>query len=487
MRGWIPERVTLCFLKALSLMVLGGVLFQCGVPDGDVEGAPGRTGLKVSPSNLVIICLDTVRKDVFSRPDTGGPEDVLTPWVQRALRMEQAQSAAPWTVPSVASLLTGLYPNQHGAGRFSQTPANLSQEVPSGIKSPVQTLTQRFADRGFETVGFIAHPWFTLDYGLDRGFSDIQLRKSSEKLVKMGMEWIDERSSTDSAESTPFFLYFHFMEAHERHRRPVVELASMVAGESDEWVESRVNLAPAAICNPRESLTCQQWLAYGVAVEDLRTQVAEVLEGLKSRGLLQKTLVVLYSDHGEEFMDHQAAEQAAEQDPRGFYGVGHGQSLFQELLHVPLLVWHPSLEGVRISDPVSLIDMVPSLEQWFALEPIDSEHRPLGLAIGSMLEGGEVRERQLFSSGIAYGPERASVLDGNWKKISEPGGRSALLFDLHRDSHEHRPLPESKRPDLVSLLERYFVFGEAVPQRVAVDISPEKLKELQALGYLEGQ
>ena len=94
---------------------------------------------------------------------------------------------------------------------------------------------------------------------------------------------------------------------------------------------------------------------------------------------------------------------------------------------------------------------------------------------------------RLFSSGIAYGIERASVVEGQWKKIVPAGEGEALLFDLREDSGERYPLKGSTAPHLGDLLERYIAFGEGVSRAKPVNISPEKLKELQALGYLEGQ
>lgn len=448
------------------------------------------TGSK-APRNLVMICLDTVRKDVFSLADRDGPEDSLKPWVQRALRVEKAQSAAPWTVPSVASIFTGLYPNQHGAGRFSELPANLNQEVPSGIAPSVPTLTEQLAEEGFETIGFTAHPWFTLDYGLDRGFSALHLRQSAEELVRLGVEWIDGRDakgSESAAEgSSPFFLYLHFMEAHERHRRPEAELNKVLASRSESWLNAMVSMAPGGICDSKEQLSCRQWLAYGTAISDLRSQVANLLSALESRGLLEESVVVLYSDHGEEFMDHREEGRKTGGDPRSLYGTGHGQSLYQELLHVPLLVWYPQWPGGVLEKPVSLIDVMPSLQEWFGLASTSGDSRPPGVAFATESTPGLGEGRPIFSSGIAYGVERASVVEGKWKRIVQAKGGESLLFDLQKDSGERQPLKESTNSHLGDLLERYIAFGEGVSRAKPVDIPPEKLKELQALGYLEGQ
>ena len=86
-----------------------------------------------------MVCLDTVRFDTFWLPETAGAADNLGPWLDEALVLANTQAPSPWTVPSVASVLTGLYPNQHGAGRFEAEVANLNEEVPSGLADAQKT------------------------------------------------------------------------------------------------------------------------------------------------------------------------------------------------------------------------------------------------------------------------------------------------------------------------------------------------------------
>ena len=152
------------------------------------------------------------------------------------------------------------------------------------------------------------------------GFSALHLRQSAGELVRLGLEWLDTRVSTGSEavteDSSPFFLYLHFMEAHERHRRPEAELDEILASRSEPWLSAMVSMAPGGVCDRRDQLSCRQWLAYGTAVVDLRSQVASLLAALESRGLLDESVVVLYSDHGEEFMDHYDEGRRVGGDPR---------------------------------------------------------------------------------------------------------------------------------------------------------------------------
>ena len=117
--------------------------------------------------------------------------------------------------------------------------------------------------------------------------------------------------------------------------------------------------------------------------------------------------MILYSDHGEEFNDHAGVERALGGDPRDLYGLGHGQSLYQEQLHVPVWIWHPRLESRDARGPVSLLDLMPTALEWLG---VDAPSELDGRSLAPWLEGrGPAPETQrlLFATRIAYGPEQA--------------------------------------------------------------------------------
>ncbi len=181
------------------------------------------------PMNLVLVCLDTVRFDAFWLPETAGAGDELEPWVKDALVLASTQSPSPWTVPSVASALTGLYPNQHGAGRFESEVANLGEEIPSGVAETLETLPEILSAHGYQTAAFVAHPWFKAGYGLERGFESLKLIKRRQQVSAAAFDWLERRQASriadgdagvarSTAASKPFLLYLHFMEAHGARR-----------------------------------------------------------------------------------------------------------------------------------------------------------------------------------------------------------------------------------------------------------------------------
>jgi choline-sulfatase len=222
-----------------------------------------------------------------------------------------------------------------------------------------------------------------------------------------------------------------------------------------------------------------QYLAYTAAVALLRDAVTRLLEMLETRGLLAETIVVLFSDHGEEFLDHVDAETSRALDPRGTYGLGHGHSLYQEQLHVPLIIWHPALAGGTSDVPASLVDIAPTLLDWLGLKPQRSDGRSLRRALdGNSFDP----ERPLFASGVAFGPRRGAVLRGRHKLISAGGLAPDLWFDLAQDPSEGSPLARVDA-DLASLLAAYR--GDENPAGAPAEIDADDLAELQALGYLQ--
>jgi arylsulfatase A-like enzyme len=457
-------------LAALLLLL---VPVAC-VPEPDVE----VTGVR----NLLIVCFDTVRFDSFRAAIPNDPRDPRGKWTPNALRFGNALAPAPWTVPSVASVLTGRDPLNHGAGVFKSPVANLDNEVPSGISPDVPTLAELLGDRGYETVAFVAHPWFESGYGLERGFQSLTLEKERQHLGAKAQKWLSWRTSRE--DPPPFFMYLHLMDSHRhlswtfeqrrRRERFLLQRSADLAAAG----------APGGICDDRKAESCGQYLAYVRSIAEQLEALARVFEVLEESGQLEQTAVVLYSDHGEEFGDHAQVRQARGADPRGIYGLGHGQSLYQELLHVPLWMWHPDHEGRELLGPVSLLDVMPTALDWLGIQieqPLDG--RSLAPWVAGAAAPPEIA-RPLFATRIAYGPEQISLLRLPWKRIVQPGGGE--LFFLPEDPHETAPRED---PTVAAELDAQidaWLAREAATPAPPPQLTREQIERLQSLGYLEG-
>jgi len=428
-------------------------------------------------SNLVVICIDTVRYDSFM---SSGDEDALAPWVERAQVYDQATASGPWTIPSVASVLTGLHPVQHTAGRFPGEVANLATLPPSPLPEEFVTLPERLGAAGFRTGAFVSHPFFHAELGLDQGFEVVAARKAWRRDLERFLEWKGELEPTER-----FFGYLHFMEAHDWHLASRDALTERLAGLDPEARELVRSKADPANCQQADGIRCLRSQVYLAAVLEMRRAVATVLQELENGGLLDSTVVLLYADHGEEFWEHEAVQREAALDPRGFYGFGHGQSLFQELLHVPLLAWVPGAAGTRHAALVSLTDVYPSALAWLGLEAEPAAASGRVLPTGRRAKARA--DRVIYASGIAYGPDRIAARSAELKSIFAPHTDVFEYYDLAADPGEHAPL--QARTDLTMLFDT--LVGDYLEQAENVAVTAgrftnDQIQQLKAIGYLQG-
>ena len=453
------------------LLTLGFVLASC---------APS---IPPAPRNLVVICIDTVRFDSFFHNSIS---DEFGPWINRAQVYENAQAPSPWTIPSVASLFTGQYPIEHGAGRFEQEVANLDTHLPSPLHDDALTLAEILESHYFRTGAFVSHPFFQADLGLKQGFQVVHNRRGWWRDVDGFWKWADRIEAPHR-----FFGYLHFMEAHHRHTRNRKEMSGTLEAYDARTRQDLLVRAQPDACKDSDSQRCLQNMVYNASVLDLRKAIATVLDKLVERELINETIVVLYSDHGEEFWDHESQQAPLKEDPRGTFGFGHGQSLYQELLQVPLLIWHPGIKGKRRQELVSLVDVLPSLVAWLELENADIEVSgkwlpPLRKSFFSFS-----RDRQIWSSGIAYGPEKISSRSGNMKSIFSLQDDRYEFYDLDADPGEDAPIDDDSLIMAFDTLTGDYLEMEnrnqySTEQLDSSQMEPDQLDDLKTIGYLQG-
>jgi choline-sulfatase len=219
---------------------------------------------------------------------------------------------------------------------------------------------------------------------------------------------------------------------------------------------------------------------YDAAIAETDDRVQQVLEGLDRRGVAEETLVVLIADHGEEFMDHGR--------------VGHGQSVYEELIHVPMIFTGPGIAaGVTIDTPVQNIDLLPTLAGllWDERLP-DAQGRDLSRAL---LQGQEPLQAQVFSeSGHSGG--FCAVIDGRFKLVYFPSSKEVEFYDLATDPKELSDLSaladhRERREILVEAVQQHLDDTGRAGQRVragAPVTTPDHiLEQLKALGYVDDE
>lgn len=450
------------------------------------------TNVPSPAKNLLMICLDTVRADVFYKLGDVQP-DSLSAWQDKALVFAQADSAAPWTVPSIGSVFSGLWPVQHGAGQFRSVFHNIMESPPSVMHREVPVLAQAVAAKGFKTSSISASGWtrtprFSL--GLTRGFKDyIKFTGPIHDAVWPSMVAKWQELFTEQTKTSRAFSFLHLMEAHNWHAFPGVDLDNRLKELSAEQREHYLQAAPPRVCDDQQSENCRRYLVYASAIMALREAIAQTLDALSAQGLLDDTIVVVFSDHGEEFADHRGDGRLVQAKDPDQFDFGHGMTLYQEQLHVPLVVWHPQLAGEVITAPVSLIDIAPTVARWLAVDFMpdawDGRYLDDYLNSGQSISGQEV-ERVTYASGISYGTAQFSARQGSKKSIWHIGSDNSTYYDLALDPHE----TNSQAIDAAILLfDGLFLDYMAYTPKKEIKpgvLSNDQIRSLQSIGYLQG-
>jgi arylsulfatase A-like enzyme len=442
--------------------------------------------------NLVMIGIDTVGADTFFSTRI---DDTLITRLSAAQQYHNTSAVSPWTIPSVASVLTGLYPLQHNAGQFQQQIANLDVDLPTALSESAVTLAEMLGEHAFKTGVFSAHPWFAADLGLAQGFRQLDSRKGWPKVTATFYEWMDKQIAIENrqAKTQPgqapqprrLFAYLHFMEAHDWHLKDESELDERLSRIEPAQKQQLLKDVSSAACVDVNLVICKRNLVYNLAVREMRIAINDVLQELEARAVLKDTLVIVYSDHGEEFWEHKQ-EHEKYGDPRGIYGFGHGHSLYEELLNVPLVVWHPAIPGVTRQDLVSLVDVVPSALKWLGIENQWLSLPGIALPAGADPMTSNKEPRTVYASGIAYGPEAIAVREGDLKSIMRYPDEGFEYFDLSVDPGEKHPINNDQLTMRFDVLTGDYVDLKTDSLNQKAEMDAQTLEHLKSIGYLQG-
>jgi arylsulfatase A-like enzyme len=258
---------------------------------------------------------------------------------------------------------------------------------------------------------------------------------------------------------------------------------------------------------------------YDAAIAHVDAMVGRMRNQLARWDLTDNTVVSVFADHGEEFLDHQAEAHRWDHDPRAIRAIGHGHTQFQELLHVPWLACGPGIPaGVRVEPPVSLCDVAPTLLDWLGLETlstvsqVDVELR--GRSQSAMAKAGVVArparspeptqapaarttqredDRPLVAEDTAYGPDLVALRRGKWKLVAKRQGESLGLYNLAVDPGEQQDLRLHNRQKLAELEQDLARWRQAAAgadgrgegQQGWDDVSETVKKRLKELGYTD--
>ncbi len=460
--------------------LLASLLLLTAACGGGEPAAPERPAGEGRLAVLLIV--DTLRQDALG---CYGREGAATPNIDalaaEGARFDQAVSASGWTLPSVASMLTGTWPSLHKAlGKVSRL-------TPITDRLPV--LAEVYRDAGWTTLGFANAAFLSPLLGLDRGFELFDHEHAYNWDIRRADATVDAAlAALDARPGEDVFLLVHLFDAHLDYDPPDGFLEPFVGDRRTpeppvsmkECLELRREdgAAPPAV----EDLDYLRGVYQGeVAFVDLA--VGRLVGGLRELGRWDRTTLVLTSDHGEEFWEHGGFE--------------HGHTLYDELVRVPLLVRTPApaAGGVEVDRLVRTIDIPPTLLELSGLEaPASFEGRSLAPLLAGESAGPVL---PAFSQSTLYGAEKMAWRTDRWCLIvdqAKQGAEAVELYDVVADPGQTRDLSR-ERPEVRDELSRALArFTRELEQRAATiptpevrDMGPSTIKKylesLEKLGY----
>jgi arylsulfatase A-like enzyme len=423
---------------------------------------------KERPRHVVLVSIDTLRADHLG---CYGYDRGTSPGIDRlageGTLFEQACATASWTLPAHASILTGLYPRSHGVDGW---------QVALPVDLP--TLPAQLAAEGYATAAFVNVAILSAQRGFDRGFETwSNLRQSrtpageTDRVIDAALDWLAKR------DDRPVFLFLHFYDAHSDYaalpdyqRRFVRPYSGPANGTTDQLNEYREGRLPPWGSDEARHLSD----LYDAGICQLDAQLERLWDGLRAEGLWSETLLVLTSDHGEEFLEHG--------------GVLHDSTLHEEQIRVPLIFVGPGVpRGARVREAVSQVDIMPTVLGLLGIAGPRSEGVDLSRAWGQP-ESRPI-ERSIFAEAdkwYAMGEPNArrSVRRGRYTLHYDQLSGTKRLFDISADPGEQTDLA-AERPEVVESLwvELQGFMDSSREVGESFELSEQELSTLRELGY----
>lgn len=439
--------------------------------------------------HVVLIVVDTLRRDALGCYGNGRrPSPAIDAVAGQGVRFDQAISASSWTLPSVASLLTGTWPTLHGAlgkrtGRQGERRTRLTP-----IRDEVITAAEVLSKSGFRTIALTNHVFVSELVHLDRGFDVFDNRPAYNKSIRRADEMMSTaldyiRAGVDG----PNFVFLHLFDPHLNYDPPGEYASKYTGGRT----------APAAPLSMKQCVDMQTKTGKGVAgppeediahitavyhgeVSFVDDQIGRLIGELVKMGIYDETAILITADHGEEFWDHDRFE--------------HGHSMYDELIRVPLIVKlprHITPAKRVVSTQVRVLDVMPTVFEMVGVEKPESF---VGNSLLPLIMGEAEPDRIAFSEGTLHGTDKISWRTDRYKYMVEfvSGDKEeARLYDWRNDPDEKENLIE-KLPDIAAKLEadlsgfhmQLEARARSMSKPTIAPESPDVTRSLKSLGYI---
>lgn len=462
--------------------------------DAPLSGTPGWSHLRLvreviqerqlataAAPNVLLLLVDTLRADRLgvygARPS---PSPTLDAIAADGMVFEQVIAQAPWTLPSVASIFTGLHPRSHGlAGRSAQPgPEDETARHPAAdphyLSDRLDTIASAAQRAGITTVGVSANPLVSRGTNLARGFEtfvefgagDGGVWTRAEDVNRAFLDWLQHNGHYR------FFGYLHYMDTHGPYVPPAAYRPVPPAHVRRRVARGDVHKLPGVLPTQGEGALSPLELSYLQALYDgeIRywdAELATLLDDIRAAGLPGPTVLIVTSDHGEEFMEHG--------------GLNHGRHLYDEVIRVPLVIGGADIPGRRVVGQVEGLDLHPTV---LTLLDIDTPSWLPGRSVLTPAPHRDVLSETRRRDKRGGTTDIVALRTPAWKLIYSSATQHFELYDLRRDPAEQHDrfttAPEGDR--LVRALRAWMANVPAPPEATGYD--PGFQDKLRALGYL---
>jgi len=448
----------------------------------------GQLRSSLQGANILIVITDAARADHtgtygYPRDTTPNTDRIAT----ESLVFEQHFSQFPHTRSSTTSLFSGLYPDTHDVHIWEGTP-------------PVtDTLAERLGSAGFETGFFsawlVASP--SVGLGLDFQFvsapastrgrkrqpGETAAHREPEQVLRELSEWLDGRSSG------PFLAYVHLLQPHPPYDPPD-DLVGLFRSKPPYLWRGRLPYGEIHNLIKRDTSLRNVANLYDANYRYADDAVGELVELLKERNLLDNTLLIITSDHGEAFGEH------------GYEG--HREGVYDEHLHIPMLLRFPG-DGAPVGRVRALTETVDIFPTILDLLGLATPGNVQGKSLVPLITGASPAVHDFVFARAGGHPESYLIRNHDWAMILFRGGKLRALYDLQADPWEAHNVIDDRPEMAESMIAAFRTFAQtqrhppfdfvdpewraagqkAAPQTDDIDFSGEARRELEALGYLD--
>ena len=482
-QAWFDERVDLEELAGMDARLLlrakvfpPGAQVSRGWSDPRIMALQNRAwkGSSRKQPNIIVVLVDTLRADHlgcygYSRKTSPN----LDVFASESLLFETAVAPSSWTWPSTASVLTGQYPLRHGVLDGSRCTLSLDKE----------TMAEICIGAGVKTAAFVTNPLICESKSFDQGFESFHSLSwaDAEVVVDAFAGWLEQ------ARKGRFMAYLHFMDTHGPYAPPDEYIAKFCDPEDENRIpEPELKKLRQVLGTRKRDATDADRLGVECAMHRYDAEIlywdeqfGRLLGLLKEHGLDDKTIVMVTSDHGEEFLEHG--------------GLGHGWNLYDVTLHVPLILGGPGVEPGRVKEQVELVSLLPTI-----LDAAGIDQPAEGTFDAPSLLNGE----DAGVSGTAYShTEHAFCVEHNrrsglysirteeWKLVYDPVTEKRLLYNLKKDASEavdlaSKPAYSKVSGGLGKALMKWIDKYRAMSPMNETDVDDETREAFEQLGYI---